>query len=160
MTKNLLKKRALPIESSLEGNEGKTGEIGEVWKRLKTKVSSCQNHPTHPEAPKSKTYKNRTLALSHSFPIETSLEGDEGNMEEIERSMNNRKYARKSQWWRWWLNTIAREFPRREGIIGYYRCFSTIWRLYELISKPNYSRVYWRVRSWFAYSIIFQRAHP
>ena len=53
-------------------------DIGDALRSSKTKVGSCQNHPACSEAgKKSKTYKNRTL------PIESSLEGNERNMEEI-----------------------------------------------------------------------------
>jgi len=47
---------------------------------------------------KSKTHKNRMLALSHSFPL-SFLIGHGGNMREIGRSMKNWKYVicRKNQ---------------------------------------------------------------
>ena len=94
------KNRTLPIESSLEGNERNMEEIGGIWKVGKTSRNwpgSCQNHPTRPEAGKTsqKTYESVCpFSLIPAKATESSWEGNEGNMKDIERHAFLKKVAK------------------------------------------------------------------
>ena len=84
--------------------------------------NSYQSDPARPEAGKnSKTYKNRMLALSHSFPP-SFLTGHEGNMGEIGRSMKNNRYkyeiCRKKSIMKIIIEHHFAGIPKGEGLIG------------------------------------------
>jgi hypothetical protein len=57
-------------------------DIGDALHSSKIKAGSCQNHPTRPE-----TGKNEKPIKTERFPKKSSLEGNEGNMEEEKGNM-------------------------------------------------------------------------
>ena len=94
--------------------------------------NSYQSDPTRPEAWKKnwKTYKNRMLVLSHSFPP-SFLTGHEGNMGEIGRSMKTLEICRKKSMMKIIIEHHFAGIPKgRRSDRFFFLFFLTTWSLY------------------------------